>query len=138
MVHVRAVRDSGPKVTLGVRSGGRNVSHVAEQVFNISVGVLLHSTGSRRNPSTESRELGGIWLVTTSDAVLLKVSLEVLTGNTGTDTGHVVLLVDPPDLVHATHVNGDDHTSLGSAELEGLGHVGAAAVGNQNNAVLNG
>ena len=68
--------------------------------------------------------------MTASDAVLLQISFKILTRNTGTDTGHVVFLVNPPDLVHATHVNGDDHTILCGAELEGLGHVGATAVGN--------
>lgn len=76
--------------------------------------------------------------MTASDAVLLQISFEILTGNTGTDTGHVVFLVNPPDLVHATHVNGHDHTSLLGVKLEALGHVGATAVGNQNYVVLYG
>ena len=74
--------------------------------------------------------------MTCGDTVWLEVTLEVLTSNTGLDAGHVVLLVDPLDLVHSAHVHRDDHSLLIDIEHEGLCDVGATSVWDKDNVVL--
>ena len=136
VMHIGSIRDSGPQIVLCVGSGGCHISHVAEHILNVAVCILLHPASASRDPASKRRKLARIRLVARAHSILFKVPFQILAGDTSTDAGHIVLLVDPADLVHAAHIDGDDHTSLILIQLKRLGHVGATSIWHEHDVML--
>ena len=67
---------------------------------------------------------------------IFEFPLEILPVNTCLDAGLHVNFIDPLDLVHTRHVQGDNHTFLFIAEEECLSHISAATIRNNDNIVL--
>ena len=44
VVHIGTIRYSWPEVSLGVGAGRSNVGNVADDIFNVTVCILLHTT----------------------------------------------------------------------------------------------
>ena len=105
VVHIGSVRDSWPQVRLGVCACRRHISHVAEHILNVAIRVLLHATGASRDPTSKRRKFARVRLVARAYSILFQVPFQVLSADSSSDAGHVVLLVDPADLIHAAHID---------------------------------
>ena len=115
---------------------GSHESEALDNLLDVTISVLLHSTSSSADPATKSRELRAVWLVTRYNALLLELLLKVLASDSRLDTGYHVVLVNPEDPVHSAHVKRNNHSlSLDWVVLlhvESLGYVCAATVWDQD------
>ena len=56
VIHVRSTRDARPQTVLLVCAGWCDIRDVEDDVLDVTVRVLLHATGSCRDPASKSRE----------------------------------------------------------------------------------
>jgi len=119
---------------------GSHESEALDNLLDVTIGVLLHSTSSSADPAAKSRELGAVWLVTRYNALLLELLLKVLASDSRLDAGYHVVLVNPEDPVHSAHVKRYNHSlSLDWVVLfhvESLGYICAATVRDQDDVEL--
>jgi len=105
VVEVRSVGGARPERSLLVSTLGLDEGDVLNDILDVAVSVLLHSTCARCNPTAESREFRRVGLVAAANTVLLEVTLQLLSLNTCLHASHVVFLVDPQNRCHAAHIN---------------------------------
>jgi hypothetical protein len=61
-------------------------------------------------------------------AIVLELTLQILTDDACLNASHHINLVDPFDLVHPCHVKRDDHALFSGVQNECLRHVGSTAI----------
>ena len=71
-------------------------------------------------------------------SVLLKVALKILSLNTSANASHVIVPIDPLDLVHAAAVDRDNHASLSFVQLQRFRDICATSIGDKYHVVLHG
>ena len=84
------------------RGGNFNADN---DIVNVTVSVLFHTWGSGTDPSSERGELNWVGLVAANNSELGEFFLHVLADNTGFDTGHHVIFIDPLDFIHSGTVD---------------------------------
>lgn len=75
LVEVWASRHSWPWLLLLKNSARRNKCDTLHDVVYITVSVFLHATGASGHPTTESRELTAVGLMSHDEATELEVSI---------------------------------------------------------------
>ena len=85
----------------------------------------------RCHPAAQRRELDRVGLVSHGEAEALELRDDLAPNSAGLDARDVVLRIDPQDLVHATHVDRDDHALVLSGAAQCLRHVRSAPVGDE-------
>eukprot|EP00047_Mylnosiga_fluctuans_P001242 m.219490 g.219490 ORF g.219490 m.219490 type:complete len:613 (+) comp10175_c0_seq1:214-2052(+) len=111
-------------------------AHTDEQILHVSVDVLLHARGARRDPAADGAELLRVRLVAGADAVLGELLLQTNADDAGLEPGHHVDVVDPEDAIHLGGVERHNHAGLSLRAEHRAGDRGAASEGDQDDVVL--
>lgn len=72
----------------------------------------------------------------TDNAELTELLLEILTNNPCLHTSHHIILIDPPNFIHAGHIDRHDHPLLSDLAHQGFSDVGASSIGDEHDVVL--
>ncbi len=74
-------------------------------IVNIAVSVLFHAWGSGTDPTSKRGELNWVWFVAANNSKLGEFFLHVLANDTGFDTGHHVIFINPLDFINSGTVD---------------------------------
>ena len=105
-------------------------------IINISIPILLHSGSSSANPSSKRAKLDRIGLMATHNSKLGELFLHIFTNNTGLNTSHHVVLINPLNFIHPGHIDWNNWSLLFCCQHQRLCDVGTPTKGNQNHIML--
>ena len=116
-------------------AGGRHKGCLENDILNVAVTILLHTTGICGNPTPQSGQFDAVRIVARGKTEGAEFALQFLARDTGFDRGLQILVVEQQNVVHPSHIDGDDDALLVLGQTQRATDIGATTIWDQTHTV---
>lgn len=74
-------------------------------IINISIFIFFHARSSSTDPASQRGELDWVWLMPTDYTKLGELFFHIFPNNSGLNTGHHIVFIDPFNFIHSGTIN---------------------------------